>query len=112
MSDSLTETPSALVDEPPLSAENMPTDIQILRQKIMDHLPTEHRHWSYIPNLKYVIMDRILAQTILALETILTAYITETNALIYATVKTLQESHSATITKRLAAKPPPGMETK
>ena len=92
MSDSLTVTPSALVDEPPLSAENLQTDIQALQQKIMNHLPTEHRQRSYIPKLKYVITDKILAQTNLALETILTAYITETNTQIYATVKTLQES--------------------
>ena len=59
--DSLTVTPSALVDEPPLSAENLQTDIQALQQKIMNHLPTEHRQRSYIPKLKDVITDRILA---------------------------------------------------
>ena len=37
-------------------------------------------------------MDEILAQTNLALETIPMMNITETNALIYATVKALQES--------------------
>ena len=36
--------------------------------------------------------DEILAQTNLALETIPTVNITETNALIYATVRALQES--------------------
>ena len=39
MSDSPPGTPNVLVDEPPLSAENLPTDIQTLRQKIKDHLP-------------------------------------------------------------------------
>ena len=34
ISDSPTETPNALVDEPSLSAENLSTDVQTLRQKI------------------------------------------------------------------------------
>ena len=63
MSDSPAETPSVLVDEPPLSAENLPTDIQTLRQKIMDHLPTEQGQRSYLPKLRYKIADQILAQT-------------------------------------------------
>ena len=42
--------------------------------------------------IRYVITDEILAQTNLALKTISTVTITETNALIYATVETLQES--------------------
>ena len=41
VSDSPAETPNVLVDESPLSVENLLTDIQTLRQKIMDHLPTE-----------------------------------------------------------------------
>ena len=92
VSDSPAETPNVLVDESPLSAENLPTDIQTLRQKIMDHLPTEHGQRSYLPKLRCEITDEILAQTNLALETIPTVNITETNALIYATVRALQES--------------------
>ena len=42
--------------------------------------------------LRNKITDEILAQTNLALETIPTVNITETNALIYATVRALQES--------------------
>ena len=41
MNDSPTEILNVLVDESPLSAENLPTDIQILRQKIMDQPSTE-----------------------------------------------------------------------
>ena len=81
-----------LVDELPLSAENLPTDIQTLRQKIMDHLPTERGQRSYLSKLRYEITDEILAQTNLALETIPAVNTTETNALIYATVRALQES--------------------
>ena len=58
----------------------------------MDHLPTEQGQRLYLPRLRYAITDEILAQTNLALETIPTANITETNALIYATVRTLQEN--------------------
>ena len=58
----------------------------------MDHLPTGHGQRSYLPKLRYEITDKILAQTNLALETIPTVNITETNALIYATVRALQES--------------------
>ena len=43
MSDSPAWTPNVLVDKPPLSAKNLPTDIQTLRQKIMDQLLTEKR---------------------------------------------------------------------
>ena len=81
-----------MIDKPPLSAENLPTDIQTLRQKIMDHLPTEHGERSYLPKLRYKITDEILAQTNLALETIPTANNTETNARIYANVRTLKEN--------------------
>ena len=52
MSDSSAETPNVLVDEPPLSAEILPTDIQTLLQKIMDHLPTEQGQRSYLPKLR------------------------------------------------------------
>ena len=90
--DSLAETPNVLVDESSLSAENLPTVIQTLRQKIMDYLPTEHGQKSYLPKLRYEIPDEILAQTNLALETTPTVNITETNALIYATVRAQQES--------------------
>ena len=86
------ETPNVLVDESSLSAENLPTDIQTLRQKIMDHLPTEHGQRSYLPKLRYELTDEILAQTNLALETIPTVNITETNARTYATVRALQKS--------------------
>ena len=81
-----------MVDESPLSAENLPTDIQTLQQNIMDHLPTEHIQRSYLPKLRCEITDEILAQTNLALETIPMVNITETNTLIYATVRALQES--------------------
>ena len=47
---------------------------------------------SYLPKPRYKITDQIPAQTNLALETIPTVNITETNALNYATVRTLQES--------------------
>ena len=57
----------------------------------MDHLPTEQSQRSYLPKLRYELTNKILAQTNLALETIPTVNITETNALIYATVKALQE---------------------
>ena len=92
VSDSLAVTPNVLVDEPPLSAEILPTDIQTLLQKIMDHLPTEQAQRSYLPKLRCEITDERLAQTNLALETILKVIITETNALIYATIGALQES--------------------
>ena len=92
MSGSPADTPNVLVDEPPLCAENLPTDIQTIRQKIIDHLPTEQGQRFYLPKLRYKITDEILAQTNLALETIPTVNITETNALIYATVRALQES--------------------
>ena len=70
------------MDEPLLS--DLPTDIQTL--KIKDHLQTEQGQRSYFPKLRYEITDEMLSQTNLALETILTMNITETNALIYATV--------------------------
>ena len=60
VSDSPAETPNVLVDESPLSAENLPTDIQTLRQKIMDHLPTEHGQRPYLPKLRCEITDEIL----------------------------------------------------
>ena len=84
MSDSATETPNVLVNEPSLSADGLPPDFQTLRQKIMNHLQTEHSQRSYLARLRYEITDEILAQTNLALETIPTANITETNALTYA----------------------------
>ena len=87
VSDSPAETPNVLVDEPPLPAQNLSTDIQSLRQKIMDHLPTEQGQRSYLPKLKYKITDEILAQTNLTLETIPTVNITETNTLNNATVR-------------------------
>ena len=92
MSDSPAETPNLLVDEPPLPSQNLSTDIQSLRQKIMDHLPTEQGQRSYLHKLKYKIADEILAQTNLILETIPTVNITETNALNNATVRALQET--------------------
>ena len=49
-------------------------------------------------------MDEILAQTNLALETIPTAIITETNALSYATVKALQETTRNAWQQRLERK--------
>ena len=55
----------------------------------MDVLPTEQGQKFYLLELRYKITDEILAQTNLALETIPTMNITETNALGYAT---LQES--------------------
>ena len=77
VSDSPAETPNVMVEESPLSAENLPTDIQTLRQNIMDHLPTEHIQRSYLPKLRCEITDEILAQTNLALETIPTVNITK-----------------------------------
>ena len=62
---------NVLVNEPPLSAENLPTDIQTLRQTIMDHLPTEQGQRSYLLKLRYEITDEILALKNLVLETIL-----------------------------------------
>ena len=47
---------------------------------------------SYLQKPRYEITDEILAQTNLALETMPTVNIIEINALIYATVRTLQES--------------------
>ena len=67
MSESPVETPNGLVDEPPLSAEILPTDSQTLWQKIMDHLPTEQSQNFYLPKLRCEITDAILAQTNLAL---------------------------------------------
>ena len=52
----------------------------------MDHLPTEQSQRSYLLKLRYKITDEMLAQTNLALETMPMANITETSALIYATV--------------------------
>ena len=92
ISDSPTETPNVLVDEPPQAAENLPTNIQTLRQKIMARLMTAQGQRSYLSKLRYKITDEILAQTNLVLETIPTVNITETNPLIYATVRALQES--------------------
>ena len=51
MSYSLATTLNVLV-EPPLSADNLTTDIQTLRQKIMDHLPTEQSQRSYLLKLR------------------------------------------------------------
>ena len=48
MSDSPTETPNVVVDEQPLSAENLPTDIQTLPQKIMDYILSEQGQSSYL----------------------------------------------------------------
>ena len=62
MSDSPAKTPNVFVDEPPLSAKDVLTDIQTLWQKIMDYLPTEHGQRSYLPKLRYEITDEILAQ--------------------------------------------------
>ena len=78
-----------MVDEPPMSAENLSTDIQTLRQKIIDHLPIEHGQKSYLFKLRY---KTIKVQTNLALEAIPTANITKPNALTYATVSTLQKN--------------------
>ena len=58
----------------------------------MDHLQTKPGQRSYPPKLRYENSDEIVAQTNIALETIPKANITETNALVYATAKTLQES--------------------
>ena len=85
----LNESPNVLVDEPPMSAENLSTDIQTLRQKIIDHLPIEHGQKSYLFKLRY---KTIKVQTNLALEAIPTANIAEPDALTYATVSTLQEN--------------------
>ena len=54
----------------------------------MEHLSNEHGQNSYILKFRYVFTDDILAQTNLALKAIPMVKITETNALIYATVKT------------------------
>ena len=75
----------------PVVVGDLPADIQDLRQKIMDCLPTEQGQRSYLPKLRYEITDTILAQINLALGTIPTTNITETNALIYATVMVLQD---------------------
>ena len=72
MNDSPTEILNVLVDESPLSAENLPTDIQTLRQKIMNQPSTEQGKRSYFPKLRYKPIDEILAQTDLTLETITT----------------------------------------
>ena len=58
----------------------------------MDHLPTEQGQKSCLPKFRYEFTDEILAQTNLALETIPMVNMNEMNALIYATVRTLQES--------------------
>ena len=58
----------------------------------MEHQLTEQGQKSYTPKFNYVFTDEILAQTNLAMETIPMINITEPNALIYATVKALQES--------------------
>ena len=92
VSDSPAETPNVLVDEPPLSAENLPTDILTFQQKVMDHLPAEPGQRSYLPKLRYETTDEILTLTNFALETIQKVIITETNTLIYATARALQES--------------------
>ena len=39
--DSPAETTNVLVDKPPLCAKKLPTDIQTLRQKIIDHQKTK-----------------------------------------------------------------------
>ena len=84
MSDSLAETPNVLVDEPPLSAENLSTDIQSLRMSKVKGL--------IFPSSDTKITDEILAQTNFTLETIPRVNITETNALNNATVRALQET--------------------
>ena len=81
-----------------MSAENLTTDIQTLRQKNMDHLKTEQGQRSYLPKLRYEITDIIRAQTNLVLETIPTVNITETNALIYATVRAYRKVWQAATT--------------
>ena len=54
-------TPNVLVDEPPLSAENLPTDIQSFQQKIMHCLPEQSQR-SEFPKFRYIFTDEILAQ--------------------------------------------------
>ena len=56
-SNSAAETLNALVDEPPLSDNNLPADIHTLRQKIMNHLPTEQGQRSYLHKLRYTITN-------------------------------------------------------
>ena len=51
-SDSPAETPNVLIDEPPLFAKNLSTDIQTLRQNIMAHLSTEQGQGSYLLKLR------------------------------------------------------------
>ena len=92
MSDSPAETPNVLLVEQLQSVENLPTNFQTLRQKIMDILLTDQGQRSYLPKLRHKITNEMLAQKILDLETIPTVKITETNALIYATVRALRES--------------------
>ena len=59
---------------------------------IMSHLPTEHGQRFYLHNIRYELIDDILVQTNVALETTPTVNITENNALILAAVRALQES--------------------
>ena len=80
VSDSPAENLNVLVDEPSLSAENLPTDIQTLRKKLMNYLPTDQGQRSYLLKLIYEILDDILAQTNLGFQTMPMANITETNA--------------------------------
>ena len=80
VSDSPAENLNVLVDEPSLSAENLPTDIQTLWQKLMNYLPTDKGQRSYLLKLIYEILDDILAQTNLGFQTMPMANITETNA--------------------------------
>ena len=58
MSDSPASTSHVLVDEPSMSAINLQTYIQALRQKVMGHLPTEQGQRSYLLKLRYEIMMR------------------------------------------------------
>ena len=53
VSDSLIETFNVLVNEPPLTADNLPTDIQTFRQKIIDYLSTEQDQRSWLRKLRY-----------------------------------------------------------
>lgn len=66
-------------------------DTRTLRQSIIDQLTTEQGNRHYLHKLRYDLTDETLHQVNTVLETIPTSTITETNALIYATIEVLQE---------------------
>ena len=78
-------------DECDVNVADLPPDVQSLRQQIMDCLTNEQWQRSCLPKLICEIPNEILIQANMAVQAIPAENITETNALMYASVQTLQD---------------------